>query len=200
MDNLLRIFLPIYVLLYVALAFVWRSYLVWKRTGVNPYALGSSDSAHDFIGRVFTLTLIMDALVIGVYAFVQGGYTYFMPIFWLESPLLVVIGVVLLVVSLLWILLAQAQMGASWRIGIDSAHKTELVRHGMYRWSRNPIFLGMRATSLGFFLVLPNAATFAALLLSEVLVQIQVRLEEEHLTGLHGDEYREYCQLTPRWL
>jgi radical SAM superfamily enzyme YgiQ (UPF0313 family) len=30
---------------------------VWRRTGVNPYALGRTDSAHDFIGRVFGLTL-----------------------------------------------------------------------------------------------------------------------------------------------
>jgi protein-S-isoprenylcysteine O-methyltransferase Ste14 len=34
------------------------------------------------------------------------------------------------------------QMGDSWRIGIDQEQKTSLVRHGVFKLSRNPIFLG----------------------------------------------------------
>ena len=65
------------------------------------------------------------------------------------------------VVSLLWMLIAQAQMGASWRVGIDSANRTELVSKGLFTISRNPIFLATRLALLGFFLVAPNAATLA---------------------------------------
>lgn len=200
MDVLLRWLLPVYLVLYIGFAFLWRSYLVWKRTGINPYALGGSDNPHDFVGRLFRLTLTADALVILLYTFFPSAYAYLTPIVWLEFPLLAVIGLALLLLSLLWILVAQAQMGSAWRIGIDSAHHTTLVQDGVFRLSRNPIFLGMRVTSLGLFLVLPNALTLAALILGDALVQIQVRLEEEHLTQLHGDQYRLYCQQTRRWL
>ena len=32
----LRYFLPVYLLAYIIAAFFWRSYVVWKKTGVNP--------------------------------------------------------------------------------------------------------------------------------------------------------------------
>jgi protein-S-isoprenylcysteine O-methyltransferase Ste14 len=47
---------------------------------------------------------------------------------------------------------------------------------------------------------LPNAVTFATLVLGEALMQIQVRLEEEYLRRTHGDEYKKYYQQTRRWL
>jgi len=113
---------------------------------------------------------------------------------------LVLFGLGLLLASLVWSFIAQAQMGNSWRIGIDAATKTQLVQHGVFRLSRNPIFLSMRVTLLGFFLILPNAVTFATLLLGDALMQIQVRLEEEYLRQTHGEEYQKYCQRTRRWL
>ena len=52
-----------------------------------------------------------------------------------------------------------------------------------------PIYLVMRVNLLGFFFVLPNAATLLILVLGEVLMQIQVRLEEEYLRQVHGEDY-----------
>ncbi|MBS1806605.1 MAG: isoprenylcysteine carboxylmethyltransferase family protein [Acidobacteria bacterium] len=110
------------------------------------------------------------------------------------------LGVVLLLVSFLWILLAQKQMGDSWRIGIDHEVKTPLVREGVFKLSRNPIFLGLRINLLGIFLILPNAVTLTVLVLGDALMQIQVRLEEEYLSRMHGQEYEHYCRQTRRWL
>jgi protein-S-isoprenylcysteine O-methyltransferase Ste14 len=196
----LRVFLPVYLLLWFALAFAWRSYLVWKRTGRNPYRLGKTDSAHDFIGRLFRLTVAACAGVVLVYSFWPQGYDWLVPITWFERPALAIAGTVLLLVALIWTLLAQKQMGDSWRIGIDQEKKTALVSQGIFRLSRNPIFLGMRANLLGFFLALPNAVSLAVLVLGEALIQIQVRLEEEFLVRAHGAEYQRYCQQTRRWL
>ena len=58
----------------------------------------------------------------------------------------------------------------------------------------------MRLTLLGFFLVLPSAITLAILLVSEVLIHIQVRLEEAFLLEVHGKTYQAYKQQTRRWL
>jgi protein-S-isoprenylcysteine O-methyltransferase Ste14 len=70
----------------------------------------------------------------------------------------------------------------------------------LFRRSRNPIFLGLRLNLLGLFLILPNAVTFAILLVGDILLQIQVRLEEEYLSRLHGERSLIYHQQTPRWL
>src|ERR1700742_3347441 len=133
----LRYFLPVYLFIYVLAAFVWRSYLVWRKTGVNPVTFKGSDDAHDFVGRVFKLVFVLVILVVFVYSVFPAAYHYTLPIWWLEHWWLRWTGVVLLLLSLGWIVAAQAQMGLSWRIGIDTEHRTALVRTGVFGISRN---------------------------------------------------------------
>jgi protein-S-isoprenylcysteine O-methyltransferase Ste14 len=75
-----------------------------------------------------------------------------------------------------------------------------LVQTGLFRVSRNPIFLATRLALLGFFLVAPNAATLAILAAGEVAIQVQVRLEEQHLSNMHGAAYADYRSKVARWL
>ena len=197
---MLRYFLLLYIVIFFVAAFFWRSYRVWRHTGVNPYKLGGSDSAHDFIGRLFRWTNLAVLAVIVVYTFSDTLYQSLAPIPWLMHPTLVITGLVFLVAALFWVLIAQAQMGDSWRIGIDTEVKTTLVQHGVFALSRNPIFLGMQFMLLGLLLVLPNAVTLTTCVLGVALIQIQVRLEEAHLTQRHGEEYRAYQRRVRRWL
>ena len=198
--TMLKLFLLVYMVLFFGAAFFWRSYRVWRRTGVNPYKLGGSDSAHDFIGRLFRVTNLAVLATVVIYASSDTLYQSLVPIPWLTHWVLVLIGVVLLLIALLWVLIAQAQMGDSWRIGIDSEVKTALVQQGIFRLSRNPIFLGMQVMLLGLLLVLPNAVTLAIAVVGVALIQIQVRLEEDHLLRLHGEDYRAYQRRVRRWL
>lgn len=195
----MKLFLPLYLLLFFGLAMVLPSYRIWKTTGVNPYKLGSSDSAHDYIGLLFRLTLIATSIVVAFFAFLPGLYEYLIPISYLAHPALPAIGVVLLILAVVWVLIAQIHMQKSWRIGIDEDIKTELVQTGLFKLSRNPIFLGMRVMLLGLFLVLPNAASLVVLIAGDLLIQIQVRLEEEFLTRTHGQAYLEYKTKVRRW-
>ena len=196
----LRYFLPIYLFAYIIAAFFWRSYQVWKKTGVNPVIFKGSESAHDFIGRVFKALFAFIIAVVVIYAFFPSAYQYVMPIHWLEDTTVRLAGVILLLVSLVWTVIAQAQMGDSWRIGIDTEHKTSLVQRGVFRLSRNPIFVGMIVTLFGLFLVIPNVATTATLLLGIILIGIQVRLEEEFLTRIHAEDYLQYRRSVRRWI
>jgi protein-S-isoprenylcysteine O-methyltransferase Ste14 len=196
----LKYFLPLYLAVYFFSAFFWRSYVVWKRTGINPLVFKGSDSAHDYIGRVFKLLFAAVAAAVVVYSASERLYRYLTPITWIERGWLQVAGVILLLVSLAWTVVAQAQMGESWRIGIDDERRTPLVRKGVFGLSRNPIFLGMISTLLGLFLVIPNVVTLLVLGLGVVLIQIQVRLEEEFLSKAHGEAYAVYCGDVRRWL
>lgn len=182
------------------MAFVWRSYIVRKRTGINPVTFKGSDSAHDFIGRISKLIFVVVVLVVFLYSFSPVAYTYTSPIQWLENRWLSSIGVLLLLLSLVWISAAQSQMGAAWRIGIDTEHRTPLIQQGLFNISRNPIYLGMILTLLGLFLTLPNAFTLLAFVLGVVLIGVQVRLEEDYLAQAHPEAYREYRQRVRRWL
>jgi protein-S-isoprenylcysteine O-methyltransferase Ste14 len=102
--------------------------------------------------------------------------------------------------SFLVVVIAQVQMGISWRIGIDEDNPSELITGGIFQISRNPIFLGMRLSVFGLFLVLPNALTFTLWLIGDILLQIQVFLEEEYLIGTHNENYKTYYQKVKRWI
>jgi protein-S-isoprenylcysteine O-methyltransferase Ste14 len=84
-------------------------------------------------------------------------------------------------------------------IHVEQGHATNLVQEGVFSRSRNPIFLGMMVTLVGLFFVIPNALTLVALVMGVVLIQIQVRLEEEFLAKSHGNEYSEYRRRVRRW-
>ena len=200
MTTLLKIFLPIYFLLFFGLAMFWRSYIAWKRTGINPYKLGNSDTVHDFVGKLFRLTLIVTALIVFVFSFLEGYYHWLSPITWMNSLTLIIVGIVLLVLALIWVLVAQLQMGDSWRIGIDEKSESTLVQHGLFGVSRNPIFLGMLVMLVGLLLILPTAATLTVSALGFVLIQVQVRLEEDFLEGKYGEDYRKYQMNVRRWI
>jgi protein-S-isoprenylcysteine O-methyltransferase Ste14 len=192
--------LATYFLFYIAAAFVLPSYRVWKSTGINPITFGGSDTAHDYIGKLFKIVMVCLAAVLILYVFAPNYYPFLLPIVWLENQIVQIIGFGLLLLSLGWTVLAQIQMGNSWRIGIDEEKKTTLIQKGLFGCSRNPIFLGMIATLTGVFLTIPNALTLLFLTVGFVLIQIQVRLEEEFLTRAQGEEYISYRRAVRRWL
>jgi protein-S-isoprenylcysteine O-methyltransferase Ste14 len=200
MDEILRFILPIYFIIYFGLAFVLKSILVAKRIGKNPLVLPKDDSAFGLIGRYFKLTLIAMFIYVLVFAFFPGWHNKFLPVIWLDNLILQVIGLVFLAVALIWTIIAQGHMKNAWRIGIDTETKTELVTTGLFGISRNPIFFGMILSLIGLFLTTPNALTGIFLILGYILIQIQIRLEEEFLMKEHGKNYTTYKQKVRRLL
>ena len=200
MNDALRIVLPVYLLTFFVIAFAWRSYLVWKRTGINPYVVGRSERPIDFVENLYPIPTVVIAVITTVYAIAPGWYWIATPIVWLDLVYVKVAGLALMGAALLWTATAQIHMGSSWRIGIDPANKTELVGKGLFGISRNPVFVGMRSALWGFFLTLPSAFSLAAVVMADVLIQVQVRIEEEFLRGVHGEAYAGYRSRVRRWL
>ena len=200
MSELTKYFTTVFFLSYMMTAFGWPSIRTWKQTGVNPITFGKSDNAHDFIGRWFKVLLGLVPLTIVVFWISKPAYTYLLPAPFLQVTIIQWTGIVICLLSLIWTVVAQAQMGNSWRIGIDERNKTKLVTEGLFHFSRNPIFLGMQLTLFGLFLLLPNAVTMLVLITGCMLIQIQVRLEEEYLLKQHGEDYSNYKKSVRRFL
>jgi protein-S-isoprenylcysteine O-methyltransferase Ste14 len=133
-----------------------------------------------------------------LFAFLPTLYDKFLPILQLDTFTIKYIGLGLLAFALIWTIIAQDHMKNSWRIGIDTKMKTELITAGLFQLSRNPIFFGMIVSLVGLFLATPNAFTGLFLILGYVLIQIQIRLEEEFLTNQHGQKYTDYKQKVRR--
>ena len=189
-----------YFIFYFLLTFVWRSVVVYRRSGKNPFVLPAQDNAYGYVGRAFKVVIVAVATVVALNAVTPKFSAHLGLLVFLQVQALQVAGWTLLFASLVWLLVAQVQMGDSWRVGIDSKNATALVSSGLFSVSRNPIFLAMRANLLGLFLVLPSGATLSILAAGEILMQIQVRLEEVHLAALHGEQYTQYTALVRRWL
>jgi len=65
-------------------------------------------------------------------------------------------------------------------------------QNGLFQYSRNPIYLGVLISNLGFFLMMPNALSFAFVIVSYFALEVKIRLEEKYLEENHSMEYAAY--------
>lgn len=77
----------------------------------------------------------------------------------------------------------------------------DLVVSGLYRFTRNPIYVGVVLFLLGHGFWVPTRA----ILLMPLLVAVSSHLfvifyEEPHLQKTFGAAYVAYCQSVPRWI
>ena len=76
-----------------------------------------------------------------------------------------------------------------------------LVRGGLYRFSRNPMYLGVLAVIFGQAIVFASGPVARYGVLMAIGFHLAVVLfEEPHLRAREGAEYEEYCRRVPRWL
>jgi protein-S-isoprenylcysteine O-methyltransferase Ste14 len=198
MESFIKYYLPLFLTVNLLISFVLPSIRVYRQTGINPVTFGKSDNAHDYIGSMMKVLIGLLVIAVVLYAFNKEAYAYTNPIEYLQNDCILYIGLVLIHASLVWIVIAQSHMKQSWRIGIDQKNKTSLITTGLFSVSRNPIFLGMIISTIGIFLIIPNTITFFVAATSYIVIQVQIRLEEDFLTKQHGMEYGEYKKAVAR--
>lgn len=83
----------------------------------------------------------------------------------------------------------------------DPAKASEFVARGLYRFSRNPMYLGMALVLFGVAAWRSNAVGYLVVgLFCAYLTQYQIKPEERALEGLFGDDYAAYKLLVRRWI
>lgn len=83
-------------------------------------------------------------------------------------------------------------MKDSWRAGIPDKDKTALVTTGIYRYSRNPAFLGFDLMYIGVLLLYCNPLSAVFSLFAMVMLHLQILQEEAYLSAVFGEAYRDY--------
>ncbi len=77
----------------------------------------------------------------------------------------------------------------------------ELVVQGLYRFVRNPIYVGVSLVIIGESLLFESTRLFVyALLLLLVFHLFVVYYEEPTLRSKFGESYERYCKTVPRWM
>jgi protein-S-isoprenylcysteine O-methyltransferase Ste14 len=187
--------LPIAVLAYLFAALVWPTWRTWRCSGVFPVVFHrEAEIAQRVVGVLMALLLsalaawsvacaVMEPERLGIWS---------LAVAWQIAGWLLFLG------GLAVTLVAQVQMGASWRIGIDD-RTTDLVTAGLFACSRNPIFSSMLLTLAGVVLITPSPSALAGFVVALILISLQVRLEERNLTRLHGQAYLAYAARVGRF-
>lgn len=109
-------------------------------------------------------------------------------------------GIILGTAGDLVFLTAVLTMKNSWRAGIPDTDRTEFVSHGIYRYSRNPAFLGFDMMYAGILLMYFNWVLLALTIWAMVMLHLQILQEEKYLPTVFGSEYLEYKKHTRRYL
>lgn len=91
-------------------------------------------------------------------------------------------------------------MRDSWRAGVSKTDKTDLVTSGIYRFSRNPAFLGFDLVYLGILLMFFNLPLYIISLLAIIILHLQiVNVEEDFLIDTFREEYINYKKKVCRY-
>jgi protein-S-isoprenylcysteine O-methyltransferase Ste14 len=77
----------------------------------------------------------------------------------------------------------------------------ELVVRGLYRYVRNPMYVGILSILLGEALLFSSRRLLVYTVIVFTLFFLFVTIyEEPHLKKKFGEPYRRYCNSVPRWL
>ena len=109
------------------------------------------------------------------------------------------IGVIVMASGLTIYAIALYSFRDSWRIGIDREKPGKLVTTGIFRYSRNPIYVSLDFLVLGTFLLQGH---FIFLILSLCIagsLHVQVLEEEKFLIQAYGDAYIDYRSKVGRY-
>ena len=183
---------------YLALAFGLRSFVQWRSTGSTGFVgIGGRPLSAEWLAGV----LFAVALVLGAAAPALALADVLEPIGALDTETAHIAGTILALLGIAATLYAQISMGDSWRIGVDSSERTELVTHGPFALVRNPIFSAMIPTALGLTLMVPSALAIAGFFALVIALELQVRIvEEPYLLRAQGATYAKYAAQTGRFV
>jgi protein-S-isoprenylcysteine O-methyltransferase Ste14 len=109
-----------------------------------------------------------------------------------------ILGLALFVVGLTTAIVAQITLKRFYSGTLVIREDHQLVTHGIYRYTRHPVYLGVIIAIIGLPVF---ASSLYGLLIMSALIPIilnRIRMEERLLTEEFGDDYRTYKETTSK--
>jgi len=150
-----------------------------------------ADTRHPVMPPVYLLGAIL--AMVGLHFGVPVIAIVPSPLNWLG-----VVPLVAGVVMVLWSASAFSRAGTAIRPFQESS---DLVTHGLYRYSRNPIYLGMVISLLGLAAILGSATPVLVIPFFIWIIQSRfIVFEERGLERTFGERFTEYRMRVRRWI
>ena len=96
--------------------------------------------------------------------------------------------------------MALISFGKAWRIGIDEKNSKDLITGGIFKYTRNPIFLFMDIYFFSISLIYPNFVLVVIAFCMIIGIHFQIIREENFLESKFGKKYDEYKRKTRRYI
>lgn len=187
-------------LFYVLLWFIKKQELL-KLTGVDANViLKATRPIQRYFGVMERLMTVSIILIIAVHYLVPDDIFLTNRLFGAGIYINKIIGFVLSILGLAICRIAQVTIGKSWRVGIDEDAKPGLVTKGIYSVIRNPTYTGLFTLCTGVFIILPTVLISYWIMAFFIMMEFQVRGEEEYLEKQYGDVYIQYLKSTRRYI
>ncbi|HVV40782.1 MAG TPA: protein-S-isoprenylcysteine O-methyltransferase [Nitrobacter sp.] len=111
----------------------------------------------------------------------------------------VLLGALLFAAGLWLFRRSHKDLGRQWSAALEVREGHQVVRNGVYRSIRHPMYASFWLWAAAQVCLLPNVvAAFSGLVAVAVLFFARVRFEERMLIDTFGDDYRRYMQETKR--
>jgi len=81
---------------------------------------------------------------------------------------------------------------------LQIVEKHQLVKDGLYKRIRHPLYLGEILRNLGFAVIFSSVYGTLIVLLASIFLLFRIEIEEKMLSCLFGEEYRKYKRTTKR--
>ncbi|OOM81820.1 isoprenylcysteine carboxyl methyltransferase (ICMT) family protein [Clostridium puniceum] len=117
----------------------------------------------------------------------------------IENDLIRYIRIAISTLGIFIFITSMVTMDDSWRAGIDDSQKTKIVTTGIYKYSRNPAFVGFDLFYIGTALTFSNVFIIIIACASILMFHLQILEEKKFLPIAFGKEYLDYKKKTGRY-
>lgn len=117
-----------------------------------------------------------------------------------ETPVSLWVGVLVTALGVGISIWARVSLGANWSGTVTLKKDHELIRKGLYRWIRHPIYTGMLVGFAGTELIKGNAPGVLGFALLWISFYIKARREENFLRQEFGEGFEEHARQTGMFL
>jgi len=185
----------IVIITYIFFALIGRVYLIYKLTG----SFGAENAYKSFRSNLYYIIcsyIGFGGMIVLAILDVKGRVNPQLEIGYISIACALFLAIIGLIITII----GQQQMGSSWRAIAAKSENTELITHGLFKYSRNPVYMGTLILFFSVVILFPHILMLICFLFAYLSIELFVHFDEEpHLRKVHGLDYEIYCKRVDRF-